>query len=31
MQRGYYTRMDIDAYAFKDGKFVNQWTFNSQC
>ncbi|MPQ31412.1 hypothetical protein E4V42_08170 [Clostridium estertheticum] len=30
MQRGYYTRMAIVAYGFKKGKFVKQWTFDSQ-
>ncbi|MCB2340489.1 rhamnogalacturonan lyase [Clostridium estertheticum] len=30
MQRGYYTRMAIVAYGFKNGKFVKQWTFDSQ-
>jgi fibronectin type 3 domain-containing protein len=29
MQRGYYTRMVISAYGWKDGKFVKQWTFDT--
>nr|WP_279630137.1 S-layer homology domain-containing protein [Paenibacillus protaetiae] len=29
MQRGYYTRMVLVAYDFKDGKLVKRWTFDS--